>query len=171
MGVGGRLQLFRRTTWCVKIVMIEKLDCILSKRATRPIYMRVQVRLNAISPYQSLTVISGHTRHLRLRPYKTSPSPAIRDSSPAETCICNMMFGLRSQKTWMTQRRWIPPLLMGWMNRQPLLYKYIDKWLSRGVLYSTFSFSTRQTVLDGRLDGYSVGMLVRSRHRTVELCG
>jgi hypothetical protein len=33
--------------------------------------------------------VSGHTRHLRLRPYKTSPSPVIRDSSPAETCICN----------------------------------------------------------------------------------
>jgi len=32
---------------------IEKLNCILSKRATRPIYVRVQLQLNAISPYQS----------------------------------------------------------------------------------------------------------------------
>ena len=57
------------------------------------------------------TVISGHTRHLRLRPYKTSPSPAIQDisvsghtrhlrlrlyktsPSPAETCICNNIGG------------------------------------------------------------------------------
>jgi hypothetical protein len=82
----------------VEIVMLEKLDCIPSKRATRPIYMKVQVRLNAISPYQSQQsspAISGHTRHLRLRPYKTPPSPAIRDSSPAETCICNK-YNLRS---------------------------------------------------------------------------
>ena len=63
----------------VDIVMIEKLDCILSKRATRPIYMRVQVRLNAFSPYQSQQsspairdiTVSGHTRHLRLRPHET----------------------------------------------------------------------------------------------------
>jgi hypothetical protein len=63
----------------VEIVMLEKLDCILSKRATRPIYMKVQVRLNAISPYQSQQSspaiqdisVSGHTRHLRLRPYET----------------------------------------------------------------------------------------------------
>jgi hypothetical protein len=74
---------------CVEIVMLEKLDCILSKRATRPIYMKVQVRLNAISPYQSQQSspairdisVSDHTRHLRLRPYKTSPSPAIQDTS------------------------------------------------------------------------------------------
>jgi len=54
----------------VEIVMLEKLDYILSKRATRPIYMRVQVRLNAISPYQSQQStpaiqdisVSGHTR-------------------------------------------------------------------------------------------------------------
>ena len=63
----------------VAIVMLEKLDCILFKRAARPIYMRVQVRLNAISPYQSQQSspairdisVSGHTRHLRLRPYET----------------------------------------------------------------------------------------------------
>jgi len=80
---------FRLSNTTVEIVMLEKLNCILSKRATRTIYMRVQVRLNAISPYQS--------QHHRLRPYETSPSPAIqdisapaiRDSSPAETCICN----------------------------------------------------------------------------------
>jgi len=62
---------------------------ILSKRATRPIYMKVQVRLNAISPYQSQQSsparqdisVSGHTRHLRLWPYETSPSPAIQDTS------------------------------------------------------------------------------------------
>jgi hypothetical protein len=75
----------------VEIVMLEKLDCILSKRATRPIYMRVQVRLNAISPYQSQQSspairdisVSGHTRHLRLRPYETHlrrPVYAIIDS-------------------------------------------------------------------------------------------
>jgi len=65
-------------------VEIEKLDCILSKRATRSIYMRLQVRLNAICPYQSQQsspairdiTVSGHTRqhlwlyeaHLRRRP-------------------------------------------------------------------------------------------------------
>jgi len=79
------------------------------------IYMNVPVRLNAISSYQSQQsspairdiTVSGHTRHHRLRPYKTSPSPAIQDitvsgharnlrlrlyktsPSPAETCICN----------------------------------------------------------------------------------
>jgi hypothetical protein len=66
-------------TMAVEIVMLEKLDCILSKRATRPIYMKVQVRLNAISPYQSQQsslairdiTVSGHTRHHQLRPYKT----------------------------------------------------------------------------------------------------
>jgi len=73
----------------VEIVMLEKLDCILSKRATRPIYMKVQVWLNGNSPYQSQQsspairdiTVSGHTRHHHLRPYKTP--------SPAETCICN----------------------------------------------------------------------------------
>ena len=77
--------------------------------------MKVQVRLNAISSYQSQQsspairdiAVSGHPRHHRLRPSKTSPSPAIQDlsvsghtrhfrlrsyktsTSPAETCICN----------------------------------------------------------------------------------
>jgi len=81
----------------VEILMLEKLYCILSNRATRPIYMKVQVRLNAISPCQSQPSspairdisVSSHTRHLGLLPYKTPPSPALRDSSPAETCICN----------------------------------------------------------------------------------
>jgi len=80
---------FKLVECTVAIVMLEKLDCILSKRATRPIYMKVQVRLNAISPYQSQQsspairdiTVSGHTRHHRLRPYKTSPSPAIQDTS------------------------------------------------------------------------------------------
>ena len=62
--------LFGATLCCVEIVMLEKLDCILSKRAARPIYMKVQVRLNAISPYQSQQSspaiqdisVSGHTR-------------------------------------------------------------------------------------------------------------
>jgi len=75
---------------------IEKLNCILSKRATRPyIYERSTAECHQL--VSESTVISGHTRHHRLRPYKTSsspaiqdtPSPAIRDSSPAETCICN----------------------------------------------------------------------------------
>jgi len=91
----------------VEVVMIEKLDCILSKRATRPIYMRVQVRLNAISPYQSQQSspairgisVSGHTRHLRLRPYKIPPSPAIPDSSPAETSIWNKPVQLSERRT------------------------------------------------------------------------
>jgi len=73
------------TVVVVEIVMLEKLDCILSKRAARPIYMKVQVRLNAISPYQSQQSspairdisVSGHTRHLRLRPYEIPPSPVI----------------------------------------------------------------------------------------------
>ena len=97
----------------VDIVMLEKINCILSKRATKPIYMRVRVPLNAISRYQSQQLspaiqditLCGHTRHLRLQLYMTSPSlaiqdisaqaiqdisaPAIRDSSPAETSICN----------------------------------------------------------------------------------
>jgi hypothetical protein len=63
---------------CVRSREIEKLNCILSKRATRPIYIRVQVRLNNISSDQSQQsspairdiTISGHTRHDRLRPYK-----------------------------------------------------------------------------------------------------
>ena len=80
------------------------------------IYMNVPVRLNAISSYQSQQsspairdiTVAGHTRHLCLRPYKTSPSPTVRDisasgctrhlrlrlyktsPSPAETCICNI---------------------------------------------------------------------------------
>jgi hypothetical protein len=33
--------------------------------------------------------VSGHTRHLRLRPHMTSPPPAKTPPSPAETCICN----------------------------------------------------------------------------------
>jgi len=52
------------------IVMLEKLNYVLSERATRPIYMKVQVRLNAISPYQSQQsspairdiTVSGHSR-------------------------------------------------------------------------------------------------------------
>jgi len=97
----------------VEIVILLKLNCILSKRSTKSKYMGVQVRLNTISLYQSQQsalairgiTVSGHTQYLRLRPYetsllrpfktsllrpsKTSPSPAIRDSSPAETSICN----------------------------------------------------------------------------------
>jgi hypothetical protein len=52
----------------VEIVMFDNLDCILSKRATRPINMKVQVRVNAIR----IRVNS------RLRPYETSLTPAIR---------------------------------------------------------------------------------------------
>jgi len=70
----------------VEIVILDKLNCILSKRAMRPIYMTVQVRLNGISTYQSRQssaaihdiTITGHTRHHCLRPYTTSPSSAIR---------------------------------------------------------------------------------------------
>jgi len=51
--------------------------------------MNVPVRLNAISSYESQQSspavrdinVSGHTRHLRLQPYKTSPYPAIPDIS------------------------------------------------------------------------------------------
>jgi len=63
---------------------------------------------------QESTVMSGHTRHHRLRPYRTSPSPAIQDvsvcsltrhhclrlyktsPSPAETCMCNNVLSLLS---------------------------------------------------------------------------
>jgi hypothetical protein len=57
--------------------------------------MRVSVQLNAISPYQSLQsspavediTVSGHTRHHRLRPYKTSPQRPYKTSllRPYET--------------------------------------------------------------------------------------
>ena len=56
----------------VEIVILLKLNCILSKRSTKSKYMRVQVRLNTISLYQS-----------------QQSALAIRDSSPAETSICN----------------------------------------------------------------------------------
>jgi len=71
---------FTISTERVEIVMLEKLDCSLSKRATRPIYMRVQVRLNAISPYQSQQSSPA---------IRDTSAPPIRGSSPAETCICN----------------------------------------------------------------------------------
>jgi hypothetical protein len=73
----------------VEIVMLEKLDCILSKRATKANIYESASTAECHQPVSESTVVSGHTRHLRLRPYDTSPSPAIRDSSPAETCICN----------------------------------------------------------------------------------
>jgi len=64
---------------CVEIVILEKLHCILSKRATRPICMKIQVWLNAINSYQSQQLslvipeitISGHTRHKHLQPDQT----------------------------------------------------------------------------------------------------
>lgn len=67
--------------------MLEKLYCIRSKRATRLIYMEVQVWPNAInlnqSQQSSVTIgdlnVSGYTNHHRLRPIKASPSPAIKD--------------------------------------------------------------------------------------------
>jgi len=94
-GVKSRILQYLKVLMIMLKVEIETLDYILSKRTTRPIYMRVQVRLNAISPYQSQLsspaireiTVSGHTRQ-HLQPYKT-PSPAIRGSSAAETCICN----------------------------------------------------------------------------------
>ena len=78
--------------------MIEKLDCILSKRATRPVYIwtyqygwmpSARTRVNShLLPYetslspaiQDITV-HGHTRHLRLHLYKTSPPQAVQDIS------------------------------------------------------------------------------------------
>jgi hypothetical protein len=75
---------------CVEIVMLEKLDCHISKRATRPIYMRVQVRLNAISPYQSQQS-SPAIQDISAPAIQDISAPALRDSSPAETCICNIV--------------------------------------------------------------------------------
>jgi len=75
-----------------EIVMLEKLDSILSKRAVRPIYMKVQVRLNAISPYQSQQsspairdiTVSGHTRHLRLRLRPVYAIPTVLQSKNSQ---------------------------------------------------------------------------------------
>jgi len=55
-----------------------------------------RIRVNShLRPYETPPspaiqdiIISCHTRHHHLWPYET-PSPAIEDSSPAETCICN----------------------------------------------------------------------------------
>jgi len=77
-GVKSRILQYLKVLMIMLKVEIETLDYILSQRTTRPIYMRVQVRLDAISPYQS-TVITGNTRHHHLRPYETASSPAIRD--------------------------------------------------------------------------------------------
>ena len=78
--------------------MLERLNCILFKRAIRPVYIwtyqygwmpSARTRVNRhLRPYetspspaiQDITV-SGHTRHHRLRPYKTSPSPTVHDIS------------------------------------------------------------------------------------------
>ena len=80
----------------VEIVMLEKLDCHISKRATRPIYMRVQVWLNAISPYQSQQsspairdTSAPAIQDISAPAIQDISAPALRDSSPAETCICN----------------------------------------------------------------------------------
>jgi len=80
----------------VEIVMLEKLDCHISKRATRPIYMRVQVRLNAISPYQSQQsspairdTSAPAIQDISALAIQDISTPALQDSSPAETCICN----------------------------------------------------------------------------------
>jgi len=74
--------------------------------------MKVQVRLNAISSYQSQQSspairdisVSGHTRHLHPRPYKTSPSPT-------ETCICNtppLAIHRRARNKWKRWNKVIP---------------------------------------------------------------
>ena len=58
---------------CVEIVMLEKPNYILSKRATRPVY---------IWKYKYGWMPSARTRvNSHLRPYETSPSPAIQDIS------------------------------------------------------------------------------------------
>jgi hypothetical protein len=86
-------------------VMLEKLECPLSKRATRRIYMRVQVWLNAISPYQGQQS-SPAIRNTSAPAIQEFSAPAIQDiksalaeqdistqalrgSSPAETSTCN----------------------------------------------------------------------------------
>jgi len=72
----------------VQSSVIEKLDCVLSKRATRPHLYESTRTAECHQPVSESTVISGHPRHHHLRPYKT-PFSAIRDSSPAETYIRN----------------------------------------------------------------------------------
>jgi len=68
----GRSRVFHRKRF-VEIVMLEKLNCILSKRATRPVY---------IWKYKDGWMPSACTGVNRnLRPYKTSLSPGILDIS------------------------------------------------------------------------------------------
>jgi len=83
-------------TISVEIVMLEKLNCILSERARRPVKIwtyqygwmpSTNTRVNShIQPYETSPspairdiLISGHTSHLRLWSYKTSPSPTVQD--------------------------------------------------------------------------------------------
>jgi hypothetical protein len=54
--------------------------------------MRVQVRLNAICPYQSQQS-SPAIQDISAPVIQDISAPAIRDSSPAETCICNTSGG------------------------------------------------------------------------------
>ena len=78
--------------------MLAKLDCILSKRATRPGYIwtyqygwmtSARTTVNShlwpyeTSPSPAIRDISvcGHSRHLCLRPYKSSLSPTVQDIS------------------------------------------------------------------------------------------
>jgi hypothetical protein len=62
-------QIARNTSECVEIVMLEKLDCILSKSATRPY----------IYEYKCECVRT----HLCIDPSGRQQSPVIRESSPA----------------------------------------------------------------------------------------
>jgi hypothetical protein len=64
-------------------VLPEKLDCILTKRAAKANIYESASTAECHQLISESTVISGHTRHLHLRSYKTSTSQAIRDLSPA----------------------------------------------------------------------------------------